>query len=177
MNNWPTHSETSFFPAASIFSSKDSEYYFDRNLRTPLHKPPLSLPVLQTSLNLQNIILTNITTRTVKPTQVFSLHLLGFLTPFRYLGRHRRFGRRRCTIFLSWRYAVQINEYVDELKTNLMSLAILFHFLCAQHVSDINISIFRSLRLCCWITTSTLRLLDFRFQCAQVSIKSKTIRN
>ena len=33
----------------------------------------------------------------------------------------------------------------DEWKTNLMSLAILFHFLCAQHVSDINISIFRSL--------------------------------
>ena len=27
---------------------------------------------------------------------------------------------------------------VDEWKTNLMSLAILFHFLCAQHVSDIN---------------------------------------
>ena len=27
------------------------------------------------------------------------------------------------------------------------------HFLCAQHFSDINISIFRSLRLCCWITT------------------------
>ena len=38
-------------------------------------------------------------------------------------------------------------------KTNLMPLAILFHFLCAQHVSDINISIIRSLRLCCWITT------------------------
>jgi len=35
-----------------------------------------------------------------------------------------------------------------------MSLAILFHLLCAQHVSDINISIFRSLRLCWWITTS-----------------------
>ena len=34
-----------------------------------------------------------------------------------------------------------------------MSLAILFHFLCAQYVSDINISIIRSLRLCCWITT------------------------
>ena len=43
---------------------------------------------------------------------------------------------------------------VDEWKTNLMSLAILFHFLCAQHVSDINISIIRSLRLCWWITTS-----------------------
>ena len=45
---------------------------------------------------------------------------------------------------------------VDEWKTNLMSLAILFHLLCAQHVSDINISIFRSLRLCCWITTSVV---------------------
>ena len=31
-----------------------------------------------------------------------------------------------------------------------------FHFLCAQHVSDINISIIRSLRLCCWITTSVV---------------------
>jgi len=28
---------------------------------------------------------------------------------------------------------------VEELKTNLMSLAILFHFLCAQHVSGINL--------------------------------------
>jgi len=28
-----------------------------------------------------------------------------------------------------------------------------FHFLCAQHVSDINISIIRNLRLFCWITT------------------------
>jgi len=34
-----------------------------------------------------------------------------------------------------------------------MSLAILFHFLWAQHVLDINISIIRSLRLFCWITT------------------------
>jgi len=37
-----------------------------------------------------------------------------------------------------------------------MSLAILFRLLCAQHVSDINIPIFRSLRLCCWITTSVV---------------------
>ena len=43
---------------------------------------------------------------------------------------------------------------VEECKTNLMLLAILFHFLCAQHVSDINISIIRSLRLCWRITTS-----------------------
>ena len=45
---------------------------------------------------------------------------------------------------------------VDEWKTNSMSLAILFHLLCAQHVSDINMSIFRSLRLCWWITTSVV---------------------
>ena len=45
---------------------------------------------------------------------------------------------------------------IEGWKTNLMSLAILFHFLCAQHVSDINISIIRSLRLCCWITTSVV---------------------
>jgi hypothetical protein len=31
----------------------------------------------------------------------------------------------------------------------LMPLAILFNFLCTQHVSDINISIIRSLRVCC----------------------------
>ena len=37
-----------------------------------------------------------------------------------------------------------------------MSFAILFHFLCAQHVSDINISIIRGLWLCCWITTSVV---------------------
>jgi len=34
-----------------------------------------------------------------------------------------------------------------------MSLVILFHFLCAQHVSDINISIITSLWLCCLIAT------------------------
>ena len=45
---------------------------------------------------------------------------------------------------------------IDEWNTNLMSLAILFHLLCAQHVSDINMSIFRSLRLCWWITTSVV---------------------
>ena len=37
-----------------------------------------------------------------------------------------------------------------------MSLAILFHFLCTQYVSDINISIIRSLRLCYWVTTSVV---------------------
>ena len=33
----------------------------------------------------------------------------------------------------------------EELKTNLMSLAILFYFLCTQHVSDINKSIHQEL--------------------------------
>ena len=42
---------------------------------------------------------------------------------------------------------------VEEWRTNLMSLGILFHCLCVQHVSGINISIFRRLRLCCWVTT------------------------
>ena len=51
-------------------------------------------------------------------------------------------------------YPAQNSQVFEEWKTNLMSRAILFHFLCAQHVSDINISIIRSLRLCCWITTS-----------------------
>ena len=45
---------------------------------------------------------------------------------------------------------------VHEWNTNLMSLAVLLHFLYAQHVSDINISIFRSLRLCWGITTSVV---------------------
>ena len=59
-------------------------------------------------------------------------------------------------------YRLDDTSMVDERKTNLMSLAILFHLLCAQHVSDINISIFRSLRLCWWITTSVV-LFSVRF--------------
>ena len=49
-----------------------------------------------------------------------------------------------------------------------MSLAILFHFLCAQHVSDINISIIRSLQLFCRITTLVMLFLVrcvLEFQC------------
>jgi len=40
-----------------------------------------------------------------------------------------------------------------------MSLAILVHFLCAQHVSNINISITRSLWLFYWITTLVVLFL------------------
>jgi len=56
-----------------------------------------------------------------------------------------------------------------------MSLAISFHFLCAQHVSDINISIIRSLRLFCWITTLVVLFLVryvLQFQCGWVGVVS-----
>ena len=42
------------------------------------------------------------------------------------------------------------------MKNQLDVTCYLFNLLCAQHVSDINISIFRSLRLCWWITTSVV---------------------
>jgi len=56
-----------------------------------------------------------------------------------------------------------------------MSFAILFHFLCAQHVSDINISIIRSLRLFCWITTLVVLFLVWcvlEFRCGWVGVVS-----
>ena len=63
----------------------------------------------------------------------------------------------------------------EEWKTNLMSLAILFHFLCAQHVSDIKIPIIRSLRLFCWITTLVVLFLVrcvLEFRCGWVGVVS-----
>jgi len=54
-----------------------------------------------------------------------------------------------------------------------MSLAILFHFLCAQHVSDINISNIRSLQLFCWITTLVVLFLVrcvLEFRCGWVGV-------
>jgi len=56
-----------------------------------------------------------------------------------------------------------------------MSLAILFHFLCAQHVSDINISIIRSVRPFCWITTLVVLFLVrcvLEFRCGWVGMVS-----
>jgi len=56
-----------------------------------------------------------------------------------------------------------------------MSLAIVFHFLCAQHVSDINISIIRSLRLFCWITTLVVLFLVrcvLEFRCGWFGVVS-----
>ena len=62
---------------------------------------------------------------------------------------------------------------VEGIKTSLMSLVILFHFLCAQHVSDINISNIRSLRLFCWITTLVVLFLVrcvLEFRCGWVGV-------
>jgi len=59
-----------------------------------------------------------------------------------------------------------------------MSLAILFHFLCAQHVSDINIPIIRSLRLFCWISTLVVLFLVrcvLEFRCDWVGVVSGTV--
>jgi len=56
-----------------------------------------------------------------------------------------------------------------------MSLAVLFHFLCAQHVSDINIPIIRSLWLFCWITTLAVLFLVrcvLEFWCGWVVVVS-----
>ena len=64
-----------------------------------------------------------------------------------------------------------------------MSLAIWFYCLCTQHVSDVNISIIRILRLCCWITTLVVLFL---FRCVSefwcgwvciVSVRFDTQRN
>jgi len=56
-----------------------------------------------------------------------------------------------------------------------MTFAILFHFLCAQHVLDINISTIRSLRLFCWITTLVVLFLVrcfLEFRCGWVGAVS-----
>ena len=63
---------------------------------------------------------------------------------------------------LQWRQKVNVTltfngpciiVIVENKRPTWCYLLFLFHFLCAQHVSDINISIIRSLRLFCWITT------------------------
>ena len=53
-----------------------------------------------------------------------------------------------------------LNRYLCwRIKDQLDALAILFHFLCVQHVWEINISIIRSLRLFCWIATLVVLFL------------------
>ena len=67
--------------------------------------------------------------------QVFVTYPIGalYVHPL-WFYRHQHDNRVRSKLFVAF----------EEQKTNFMSLAILFHFLCAQHISDINISIIRS---------------------------------
>jgi len=61
------------------------------------------------------------------------------------------------------------------IKTSLISLAILFYFSCAQHISGINISIIRSLRLFYRITTLVILFLVqcvLEFWCGWVGVVS-----
>jgi len=51
--------------------------------------------------------------------------------------------------------------YLKNKKRIRCHLLYLLYFLDTQHVSGINMSIFRSLRLCCWTTTLTVLFLDF----------------
>jgi len=64
---------------------------------------------------------------------------------------------------------------VENKRPTWCHLLFLFHFLCAQHVSDINISIIRSLRLFCWITTLVVLFLVrclLEFRCGWVGVVS-----
>jgi len=48
---------------------------------------------------------------------------------------------------------------VENKRLTWCHLLFLFHFLCAQNISDINISIIKNLRLFCWITTLVVLFL------------------
>ena len=61
------------------------------------------------------------------------------------------------------------------IKDQLDVTCYFFHFLCAQHVSGINISFIRSLRLFCWITTLVVLFLVrcvLEFRCGWVGVIS-----
>ena len=85
----------------------------------------------------------------------------------------KNFILKDLTIWTKWIYIIMDSFYNENLnkislgswikttfswrmKNQLDVTCYFFHLLCAQHVSDINISIFRSLRLCWWITTSVV---------------------
>ena len=57
---------------------------------------------------------------------------------------------------LYWKYGKPLKNK----KPNRCHLLYLLYFLDTQHVSGINMSIFRSLRLCCWTTTLAVFFLD-----------------
>jgi len=63
------------------------------------------------------------------------------------------FKRQRETIITLIFIGQCIIVIVENKRPTWCHLLFLFNFLCAQYVSDINISIIRSLRLFCWTTT------------------------
>jgi len=78
-------------------------------------------------------------------------------------------------LFMLYYLETVICLIIEEQKINLMSLAILFHLLCTQHVSDINISFNRNLRLCCWIATLVVLFLVrcvLEFRCGWFGVVS-----
>ena len=89
----------------------------------------------------------------------FVRYLIGIVANYFYiLQRFKHFLQKQSLVNLTF-IGPCIIVIVEEQKTNLMSLAILFHCLCAQHISSINISIIRSLRLFYWITTLVVLFL------------------
>jgi len=58
----------------------------------------------------------------------------------------------------SWR--LEFPPKLKNKKPTRCHLLYLLYFLDTQHVSAINMSIFRSLRLCCWTTTLAVLFLD-----------------
>jgi len=76
-----------------------------------------------------------------------------------------------CSRFnVCWCFGVVGLEWYPCCRLNLC-----FHFLCAQHVSDINISIIRSLWLFCWITTLVVLFLVrcvLEFRCGWFGVLS-----
>jgi len=61
-------------------------------------------------------------------------------------------------------------------KPTRCHLLLLFYFLETQHVSSINMSIFRSLRLCCWTTTLAVSFFIFcvlELRCGSAGVVSR----
>jgi hypothetical protein len=79
---------------------------------------------------------------------------------------------RAFTVSSSWWWAYKCSKHVEQIISaikhsvasswfsSLRHLLYLLYFLDTQHVSGINISIFRSLRLCWWSTTLAVLFLD-----------------
>ena len=139
--DWATR-PTKHYDSPSYYGASDSNITYPNEWNTPL--------IDNDCLSSRDITERVISISFNHPTHMFS-HCLSLYISFDCF-RSSKYLTRVCSIFT----LTQTSFYIEEWKTSLMSLAILFHFFCAQHVSGINISIIRSLRLCWWITTSVV---------------------